>query len=1114
MKLPRDLSGDKLVKRAIQSAVSVMPKIRLHIVFLGFLVLVCLAELEVAAGQMKPAPPHTQIDLSAFGYSGLSPLNRFTYRFNLSVNFVDSDHLLFTFNAHSAHALLARSADCAPTSSCHMVRAVVIDLSNNRVTAETYWQLYDFGRYLWPLGNGRFLLRRSNSFFLVGPDLKEKLLYSSPDELLWSGITADRKQLILETRARENTNAEQDQQNKIQVKIEFRDIDSLELRRTLKAPQVSEMEFLSAGYADSVHNPLHQTWLIRFGESESKRKDLMLVRTPCRPALLFPTGKTLFVGRCSPDGAAYSVSVFTLSGHPLWRQRWSQDRFYPEIISSDDGSRIVVSTVTADRDELESTSGDDGAGWPDVEQDIRVLEAATGNEILKTGAKAAILKNQNYSLSPDGLRLAFVDGTVLYLYDLPPMTTEEREKYVAMDADSPDLAAPAASSADETVQDSSEPDSQAAEQDPGSNLAAPVRTENRAPMELPNVSGQGAKPGATDSASANAQDAGQAQNQPTITVRAEEVTVDAVVTDSKGHAVKDLSKDDFQVQENGEPQNLLSAREYGNSSVETSRPVPSAPPPPNVFNNNENTTSDQPMVVILLDFLNTEIADQQDAIQHLTKFLRTKPIGTKFALFLLAEHLQVLQGFTSDENLLLATLGSKSARPRISSELQKFDLGNIIEGYKDQSQFNPDLERDVQQLTNDQANLNATQLDRRAVITTDAFAALARYLKATPGRKSLIWVSGSFPLSFVANENPNVDTAILSPVQNTYSNLVRKTTNLLAESHIAVYPVNARGLAVDVDPGIDENPNPSTLGLPGSMAPAIAHVSAGGTNQASSIAAPSALDQRLDELRKDRLAATEAMEQVANETGGKAFQNTNDLTQAMQTAAELSSHYYLLSYSPKKQMQDDAFRSIKVSLAKKGYHVAYRRGYYAVDQQAASAKSDLKIAMNSAAMEQGLPQARQLVFAARVVPMGKPRKDANPSSARGAGAKAPLVELQRYSADYAIATSELRFGAKATGHSTNLILMAVAFGEKGAVLSQIAFESATTLNSAAFKDAQIGGLRMHQEFEAPATAISLRLGIVDVLSGHLGTLELPLPLPTPPEEARLAKRHLPPIEPN
>jgi hypothetical protein len=343
---------------------------------------------------------------------------------------------------------------------------------------------------------------------------------------------------------------------------------------------------------------------------------------------------------------------------------------------------------------------------------------------------------------------------------------------------------------------------------------------------------------------------------------------------------------------------------------------------------------------------------------------------------------------------------------------------------------------------------------------------------------------------------------------------VRKTANLLAESHIAVFPVNARGLTLDVQPDINENPNPLTVGLPGSMAPAIARVPVGITNQASSIVASSALQQRMDEQRKDRLTEDAAMDQVASETGGKAFQDTNNLTQAMQTAAELSSHYYLLSYSPKKQTHDGAFRSVKVSLARKGYHVVHRRGYYAVDRQTASATSDLKLAMNSAAMEHGLPQARQMVFAARVVPVGKPRKASNPPPGGSSGTKDHLIELQRYSVDYAIAASELRFGAKGTGHTADLALMATAFGENDTVLSQNAFESATTLNSAAYKDTQIGGLRLHQEFDMPATATSMRLGIVDVLSGHLGTLELPLPLTAPPEEARLARRHLPPVEPN
>ena len=157
-------------------------------------------------------------------------------------------------------------------------------------------------------------------------------MYSSPDDLLWSGITADRKQLILESRIQANTNKEQHEQNPNKVKIEFRDVDSLAVQKTLIAPAVIEMAPLSSGYADSIHNPVRQTWLVRFGDSENQRRDLMQVRSPCKPDLLFPTDKTLLVGRCSPNNDAYSVSVFTLGGHPLWRQQWSQRQFDPAVL--------------------------------------------------------------------------------------------------------------------------------------------------------------------------------------------------------------------------------------------------------------------------------------------------------------------------------------------------------------------------------------------------------------------------------------------------------------------------------------------------------------------------------------------------------------------------------------------------------------------------------------------------------------------------------------------------------------------------------------------------------------------------------------------------------------
>src|ERR1039457_7204427 len=56
--------------------------------------------------------------------------------------------------------------------------------------------------------------------------------------------------------------------------------------------------------------------------------------------------------------------------------------------------------------------------------------------------------------------------------------------------------------------------------------------------------------------------------------------------------------------------------------------------------------------------------------------------------------------------------------------------------------------------------------------------------------------------------------------------------------------------------------------------------------------------------------------------------------------------------------------------------------------------------------------------------------------------------------------------------------------------------------------------RIHQEVDVPVNAVSLRLGVMDELARHLGTVELPLPLKTPADESDDRGRRLPPVGPD
>jgi hypothetical protein len=119
---------------------------------------------------------------------------------------------------------------------------------------------------------------------------------------------------------------------------------------------------------------------------------------------------------------------------------------------------------------------------------------------------------------------------------------------------------------------------------------------------------------------------------------------------------------------------------------------------------------------------------------------------------------------------------------------------------------------------------------------------------------------------------------------------------------------------------------------------------------------------------------------------------------------------------------DEKFRKIKVSLAASGKNLRliHRSGYFAVDPNAPAPPKDVKTGFGSAAMQHGSPLSHQLLFAVRVIPIGKPRKvepsteaaqptpRKNKKPAHDPHIVVPL-EAQHYAIDYVITPAQLRF---------------------------------------------------------------------------------------------------------
>ncbi len=1058
----------------------------------------------VAADEKAMAAPASTIRLEPLGYAGLSAGARQSGGSNVSIDFLDSQHVLVTFNPKK---LFKRLPDCPTTHADRVVRAAVLEIPSGKVVKESDWYLHDLRRYVWNLGGGRVLLRRLNRLYEVNAQLEEKLVLDSSKDLLWVTVTSDEKQIVVETSA--GTGAAEDpregkakdEKKKERVQLTFMDAHSLVPQRTIEVRGRIKLEATSSGFADVRRQG--GAWLVAFHDNAIAR-----VKSRPVPDLLYSSGNSVLIGRCAVSRSGYNVSAFTLSGSFLWRQHWEDCRFSPVARTSEDGSRFAAGSVSIQRvpNVPENENAREG-----LAQHVQVLDTATGNSVLSITASPAVLDGQNFSLSPDGTRLAVIEGSTVELYELPEMTPEDRARWVAVKADAPNLNTPPAQGAkpgEEPIYSSASDEETSADTNPKPEAIKPAETSNPA------------GPGAPAEAPA-------AELTPTLTIRTgtQVVAVDVVVTDSAGHLVKGLPQSDFRVLEDDKPQSVR----YFKEMAEADRP--STPPPaikqalpPNVFSNHAAATEeDRAVTVVLLDLLNTPMADQAYAQDQLIKFLKSKPKEAKFAICILGNRLQMIQGFTEDQAALLAAAKGKKAsqrnRPLWDSEAA---TQASLQGNRASVRFQPTLDAFAASLALQQSELRLVDADQRMEVTVDAFAHLARYLTGIPGRKNLIWLSGSFVLGIYPDSNGQ------NPFLGTrhYGENLKKVANLLGEAHVAVYPVDVKGLQVNPFFSAANSGSDSALSTPGSFrprsSPQLSAVPGGSAVFSPNPNISTPADAMGDEFAQFDIAQTDehaTMTELAAQTGGKAFFNTNGIAQAIQTATEQGSNYYALSYTPLNKNYDGAYRRVKVTLNGKKYHLAYRGGYYAMNPFAPVRPSkDLTSSLARAAMQAGSPQSHQIVFGARVVPMGKPRVVQDSATVVKAPKKRKeqpeTLEVQRYSIDHAVASSGLRYAQGTDGvYHDMLNFMVTAFDDDGKLLASQVAQTSSDLKPEALKEVMAGGLRMHQEIEVPVKCVSMRIGVEDVSNGHIGTLEIPLPVPAPPE-VHEAGRRLPPVEPD
>jgi VWFA-related protein len=559
--------------------------------------------------------------------------------------------------------------------------------------------------------------------------------------------------------------------------------------------------------------------------------------------------------------------------------------------------------------------------------------------------------------------------------------------------------------------------------------------------------------------------AGDQSQVPVIKANARTVVVDVVVTRGNDDPVPGLHQQDFQVLEDGKPQAIDFFEEHEAKTLPNDAIKPPLELPANVYSNIPPAPQSDSVNVLLLDTLNTEKADQPVVRDQIRTFLKGMDPGTRVAIFTLGSEFRFVQGFTSDASLLLAALNNKKNGAETAKDPSfhsRSDEADDVEERRAMAAVAAMVggnagEMLVGGLQAAQTEASSYGYAKRVSMTLDALESIARYLAGVPGRKNLIWFAGSFPIAVFPTTSQQQQMAQI------HGNLdrVKKTANLLTTAKVAVYPVNGGGLSIN-HPMEADNTEASAFG----GAPAQNFAAEGGS-------------------RIDTIAA---MEQLATDTGGKAYYNTNDLHGAIQHAVADGSHFYTVAYTPANSHMDGKFRKIEVRLATGRYTLAYRHGYNADDTHPVEAKQQDDPL--HPLLGRGMPAATELTYYVRVIPVSP---QPAPSAAR-AGQNSKLTgPLTRYKADFRISAADIAFKpANGGNRSGNIHAGMIAYDRDGNSVNWVGIVQNMDVNPAQFDAIQKNGVPVHMEIDLPDKDLYLETGVYDWNTGKAGTMEIPL----------------------
>ncbi len=369
--------------------------------------------------------------------------------------------------------------------------------------------------------------------------------------------------------------------------------------------------------------------------------------------------------------------------------------------------------------------------------------------------------------------------------------------------------------------------------------------------------------------------AAQQPEPPRITVTTRLVQVSVVVEGKGARPVNDLTKEDFVVLDNGKPQAITAfVRSAGDAPAEAAAP-PRDPGSPRTWSNRGPSGSGTPRTVtaLVFDGLNTNLKHQAVMKDQMLRFLRNLRPGDSAALYLIGSDLRILHDFTDDSQALVRALEAHDSK--MMAQWSRESVGGIMRGILRKN---------------------------RASDTLYALRAIGEHLSRIPGRKNMVWVTSGFPMAIMEMENGRPGYMYdLRPE-------MAATAKAIGDADVALYPVSALGLLTQRS----EPPEPRYPGRQRGMR-------------------TTATGPQIDTARQAG-PIHDMMNSMAEETGGRAYTERNDLAAALQQATRDLTATYTLAFQPAHDQWNGDYRQLRVQVKRKGLKVRHRPGYVAAKE--------------------------------------------------------------------------------------------------------------------------------------------------------------------------------------